>query len=182
MPCTDPRHARTFADLYEQYRQTWPAPDAPAGQLLRVARQITAESQVELWDHLDTCLRHSMRWYTPARGPFLKLFERNLRERLRKATARDARARRRERRALAAHAKYPEKPCPREAAFTRWAARLLDLVAARLDEQARTYLERRRRGFSVKQIAAALGVTPKTLWNKFGGTSSPSASGARFAD
>ena len=55
------------------------------------------------------------------------------------------------------------------AAYERWSLHLLDLATERLDRHARLYVGMRRQGAPVKDIARAAGLTPKTLWNKFGG-------------
>jgi hypothetical protein len=184
MPChkypPHARGARTFAELYAAYRLTWPAAEADAeadaDHLLRLAHKVAAKfPDIELWDPLEECLQHTMRHYEPDKGRFDKLFQRNLRELLRKKSARaaekQAKEKRRERHAVAVHheALLRRAGDAASAAWKRWAGRLLDLVAVRLDEQTRTYLRMRRDEAAVKEIAEVLGVTEKTLWNKFGG-------------
>ena len=62
-----------------------------AARLFRSAQAIANEfPAVDLWVCLEPALRHTMMWYVLKKGPFDKFFERNLRELLRKATAKGA--------------------------------------------------------------------------------------------
>src|SRR6266545_201116 len=136
-----PDFVTTLAELFDAYLWEWPeaAADAYAERwpncrayadyLLRLAQRVATEfPKTEMWDHLAEALRHSMRWYDARKGPFDKLFEKNWRERLRKATAR---AREQARRRRQAEKEYALSRAGRAAddadsAFDRWAALLLD--------------------------------------------------------
>ena len=66
-----------------------------AERLFRHVQAIANEfPAVDIWDCLDSALQHTIKWHDAKKGPFDKLFERNLRERLRKANARNATRRR----------------------------------------------------------------------------------------
>jgi hypothetical protein len=180
------KEATSFIDLFLAYSLEWPEPTrqwvhddsfdsrAYAGHLLGIALRVAQEfPRVDLWEHVEPVLKHSMNWYDPKKGPFTKLFESTLRERLKKAVARLALATRRrrgyERRgAEEARRRRAERDDVADA-YHRWRIYLLDLAMERLDRRTRLYVEMRRVGASVKQTAAALGVTEKTLWNKYGG-------------
>jgi hypothetical protein len=166
--------ASTFAELYAGYKTIWPHANADTDRLLSLAQTIAAEyPDVDFWYQLDRCLRHTMGGFDPTKGPFERLFVRNWRERLRKLTLREAKKlaqqRRREREAAKIRAEALRRPDHVESAYTQWSRRLLDLASERLDSQTRTYLEMKRAGIPVKNIASMLGVTAKTLWNKLGG-------------
>ena len=122
---------------------------------------------------LTPALQHTIKWHDAKKGPFDKLFERNLRERLRKANARNAEE---ETRRANGERRYAEEARRRRSehddqavAFERWSRYLLDAVTLRLDYQARVYLVMRREGIAVRDIAKALKVNEESLWNKYGG-------------
>ena len=54
-------------------------------------------------------------------------------------------------------------------AYERWSMHLLNAVMAQLDRETRVYLDLRRQGAAVRDIAEALGVGEESLRNKYGG-------------
>jgi hypothetical protein len=168
--------ARTFEELFKAYllQQSSIEPNLHAERLFRQALAITNEFPgVDLWDCLRPALQHTIKWHDAKKGPFDKLFERNLRERLRKASARNAVE---ETRRAQGERRYAEESRRRRnehddqaVAFMRWSRYLLDAVTARLDYQTRVYLDMRREGAAVRDIAEALKVSEESLGNKYGG-------------
>src|SRR6478752_102513 len=152
MPCylEHTASATTFADLFSEYLFHWPeafcevlrsGPTSKgyADHLLRRAHAVADEfPRVELWDVLERALWHSMKWYDARKGTFEKLFEHNLRERLRKATARSlgaaTRAARLERLAVVGNtqARRDADLDGVAAGYERWSVYLLGLAAERL--------------------------------------------------
>ncbi|MCE9566176.1 MAG: hypothetical protein K8U57_29490 [Planctomycetes bacterium] len=127
---------------------------------------------IEVWDHLEKALRHSLRWYNPTRGTYDKLFEKTLRERLEKAEARAAITKRRRQNAEAEYAiarTARTSPDERSVGFYRWASLLLDRACDRLDHRTHAFLLMRRSGVTVADIALNLGTTEQSLKNQYGG-------------
>jgi hypothetical protein len=173
----DPREVWTFANLFDSFMQEWPEVIAEmradthgyAAHLFRLAEVETSKyTNADVWEHLDRVLRHTMKWYEPKKGPFDKLFERNLREHLRKVAARAAqKARRRTEGERQALANRPE-PDRVGAAIRRWQTLLVHVSADKMGPHAYAYLAGRLKGRTVKEVAATVSISEKTLWNKFG--------------
>jgi hypothetical protein len=161
----------TFLNLCTRYSDFWGVQGADAHQLLRVARAVASEfPSVAWWDCVDDVLLHTFQAFQPGMAAFATLFERNLRERLKRDAARAAEDAREEREALAVYAvimRHTRKD-ERAEAYARWSNYLFEQAVARLDWQTREYLRLRLDGTPVKAIAKHLGVTEKTLWNKYG--------------
>jgi hypothetical protein len=181
--------ARTFEELFgsyllqessilevfpETYHIKTHEPNLYAAMLFQRAKAISNKFPgVDLWDCLEPALRHTMKRYILKNGPFDKFFERNLREHLLKATARNTemavlRARRERRYAKEARRRRSEHDDQAEI-YKRWSRYLLDAVTLRLDFQTRVYIEMRRDGAAVGDIAEALNVSEESLGNKYGG-------------
>ena len=173
-PMSDDAH--TFEELFNAYLLQVSSID-PNLHTERLFRQVQAIAKefpaVDIWDYLDSALQHTINWHDPKKGRFDKLFERNLRERLRKASARNAEE---ETRRAQGERRYAEESRQRRSehdaqavAFERWSRYLLDAVTLRLDYQARVYLDMRRDGTAVRDIAETLNVSEESLGNKYGG-------------
>lgn len=187
------KDARNFPQLFAGYLSEWPEVswdflqypwetiEQYGEHLLRVAQAVAAKFPgIDIWDGhrdnnclLEEVLRSSMRKYAASKGTFARFFERNLRERLRKETARGAQreARRvlQEREAALAGQRRLTQADEVAATCRRWAVRLLDLAAERLDSQTQVYLRMRRNGASTEDIAPALGIPERSVLNRYGG-------------
>src|SRR5438477_11420514 len=91
------KNAQTFAELFNRYELLW----GPTGvncpdSVMKEAHKAVRDSGVDVWEHLEKVLRHTIKHYNPRRSPFLRLFARNFREQMRKASARAAQRERRE--------------------------------------------------------------------------------------
>ncbi len=178
--------ACTFADLFREYLHLWPEAVAETRSrehyaqypftLFRQAESIAADfPDVDLWEVLPGTLMHSLKWYDAKKGTFESLFRNNLREHLRKTAARQAakaeKTARRERRAAIANlqARRDREHDEVAVAYERWSRHLLNVASERLEPDARLYVQMKRQGATVREIAKAVGLSEKTLWNKFGG-------------
>jgi hypothetical protein len=172
------RSATTFEDLFVAYLAVWPDAAAEAGnkprryakRLYRHAQAVAGEyADVDFWRWLDAALMDSMRWYS--HGPFDCFFEANLRHRLQTAVAKKQQnAVRRARR----EGRYVKDVARRVGygdvaeAYHRWSLYLLDAVSDSLDPHTRLAVTMRRKNASRADIAQALGVSEKTVTNKYG--------------
>lgn len=173
------RGARTFSELVKVYLLFFGIDEADSRRILQAAREVAANyPTVDLWDNpagvypiLEEVLLHTAQSHDPTKGPFLKLFRRNLQQRLHRDTVRSRQATCQERQHRAAYDE--ERPPTRRDgannAYWRWAGYLYEEAVARLDAHTQTYIHMRLADRSVKAIAQHLGVPEKTLWNKYGG-------------
>ncbi len=169
------RGARTFDDLWAAYCEFFGI-DGPGGAaVLRLAEEVQKDyPEVDLWDShrglyplLEDVLLHSAQRFDASKGSFLKLFERNLRQRMSRDRARAAQAARKRPDAARARTTGPDGDEAGEA-FLRWAVRLYRQALVSLDRPTRVYIALRMAGEPVKDIATVLGVSEKTLSNKYG--------------
>jgi hypothetical protein len=146
--------------------------DAPddAGPTLAVVRRYQRRYGDDVLECAPAVLRHTMRGYRPIKltGPdpfvFAALFERNLREHLRKKRARAAKKEAREREARAAY--RPHQTHEAEAVYRRWTDLLWDLVVVRLGPEVGTGVQLVRDRASIKTIAEKLHWPAKTVRNR----------------
>ncbi len=122
---------------------------------------------------LEEALRYTMRKYEVGKGTFEYLFARNLKERLRRETARAHRRQKEvavlEQEAEAAREEQRTTPDATTQAAYRWASRILGRAAYLLDSQTRTYIEMSLEDAADEDIAIKLGIDTKTLNNRFRG-------------
>jgi hypothetical protein len=176
----------TLAGWYRRHRP-WFAPDGPA-QLLKLAERIFTKDFPELLADegyaerlVVAALRDAFRYFDPARGNpdrpvqkrFLVYFRGVLRQRLTKGRKRLAKRRASGAWLRAAEdcTEYPGRASECEGVaqeYAFWCHQLYNLALRRLEPRLRTYVEMRNSGRPVKEIAAVLGVSAKTLANRYG--------------
>jgi hypothetical protein len=122
-------------------------------------------------------LEEAFRYFDPAKGDparavemrFLRFFRRLFSRRLGKREARDRRGRRRERGAMEGYARLPRpRYSPVAEAYGVWSKALYEAALPRVDHRTRTFLGLRLAGRGAGEIAAVLGVAPKTVSNAYG--------------
>lgn len=163
--------AATFEDYYAALRNLYPVPVEDPARLLDLADIVAADyPTVDLWAHIYEVLQHTMRGCTQD-DKFTMLFAHNLRERLRRESARQNERKKRERLAGKCHQQLLQAHnpvTPVDETYRHWSALLLDQVVDRIDALTRDYLVLRFDGKPVKHIALALGVSEGTLRNRYG--------------
>jgi hypothetical protein len=177
--------ARTFAELFRTYSMDWPLaylmdasrfpwkdPDDFAAHLESRAKHILKKSpQVDFWDAVPDVLESSLKGYDPKKGPFDRLFEQNLRRRLKRDRVRAAEhaAEETNNNRQAALAGLLDRSAEGEDPFKRWTVFILEQAYKRMDERTLAYWQRRQLKMDVRSIAQELGVSESYLRNRYGG-------------
>ncbi len=165
-------HSRTFDELWAEYLRFFSVEDGPDGDQIRdVGRKVAAYHGVTLEESvLAEVLLSTAQNFDPTRGSFLRLLRRNLHQRVlrdakRAAGRPDSKALRVDDYAEVLAAKEEDEA---EEAHRRWRKHLLRVALLHVDPQTRAYVVMEQDGVPVTEIARRLGVTAKTLWNKYG--------------
>jgi hypothetical protein len=172
------KDARTFRELCAVYGAFFGLDGLDADRIERLAMRAAADRPEALWGGrknsafpvLEDVLLYTAQSYDPEKWlSFEKLFEMNLRQRLKRDAARNAQDAHRERWSIRKHnARLQDDSTEVEVAFKKWTHVLYGEAVARLGPDASYYISLRLAGMKVKAIAKELGVTEKTLRNRFG--------------
>jgi hypothetical protein len=176
----------TLAGWYRRHRP-WFAPADPT-PLLELGGRILTKDFPEVLDEegyterlVVAALRDAFHYFDPARGNpdrpvqkrFLVYFRSVLRQRLTKGRKRLAKRRASGAwlRAVGDCTEYQGRESEGEGVakeYAFWSRRLYDLALRRLEPRLRTYVEMKNSGRPLREIAAVVGVSEKTLSNRYG--------------